>query len=492
MKSEKLSNRHFFLDLKSIITVFVSAFSLCVFFFFDQSAFSFEINSVIADVVIILLFIIAGSLGYLLYKNNLLNTRNLILLLFLCGFALRLGYALRYGYQYNQHDVESLDSKGHLSYIYYIAENLCLPNSNDWQYSHPPLHHIISAVFVKFCTAIGYSLNRSFENIQLLTVFYSSLLMPIGLMICKQCKIKGKTLLLCAVLLSFHPTFFILSGSINNDVLTIMLSMSGFLYLLKWYNSPSVKSAVLCGFFIGLAMMTKVSAALIAVVVAVTVIIKFIISNELRFKSLAVQTLLFLAVMLPLGLWHPIRNYILFAQPIGYVAPISVTSQLYIGGLSLFERIGFSLGNIHSLYVDVWNEHNLWLYLLRNSLFGEYSFGKQGIALFLVVSNFVLIICSIIALVYLTVKIKVNETVIPIIILFIVQLAFFVYFNIKYPFGCSMDFRYIVPLLFTGIVSLAKAKENLKQNSTIISNLLVFAAKMSTVVFIGSSIALFV
>ena len=89
-------------------------------------------------------------------------------------------------------------------------------------------------------------------------------------------------------------------------------------------------------------------------------------------------------------------------------------------------------------------------------------------------------------------KIKVNETVIPIIILFIVQLAFFVYFNIKYPFGCSMDFRYIVPLLFTGIVSLAKAKENLKQNSTIISKLLVFAAKMSTVVFIGSSIALFV
>ena len=62
--------------------------------------------------------------------------------------------------------------------------------------------------------------------------------------------------------------------------------------------------------------------------------------------------MLFLAVMLPLGLWHPIRNYILFAQPIGYVAPISVTSQLYIGGLSLFERIGISLGNIHSLIKD--------------------------------------------------------------------------------------------------------------------------------------------
>ena len=65
----------------------------------------------------------------------------------------------------NQHDVESLQSSGHLSYIYTIF-NGALPQTNDWQFSHPPLHHIISALFVKLSTLANFSLGRAFENIQ--------------------------------------------------------------------------------------------------------------------------------------------------------------------------------------------------------------------------------------------------------------------------------------------------------------------------------------
>ncbi len=482
-------NKQFYFDFKLILGAFAGFILICLFFFYDQSAFQFSENSIFADAVICFISVTAGAVGVWLYRNGLLKTEHLIWIAFLCGFALRLGYALKFGYYQNQHDVESLNSDGHLSYIYYIVENLKLPQSNEWQFSHPPLHHILSAVLVKFSTAIGFSLSRSFENVQLLTVMYSSLLMPIGVEICRQCKIKGKTLLFCAVLLSFHPTFFILAGSINNDILALLLSMLGVLYLVKWFNSQSLKLALLCGLFIGLAMMTKVSAALIAVIAAVTVIIKFIMESELKLKSVVLQACVFLAVMLPLGLWHPIRNYILFEQPLGYVAPLPITNPLYNGDISLFYRLGISFENVEGIYVDVWEENNIWLYLLRNSLFGEYNFGKDGIALFCVLANAVLILLSFIALLYITVKIKDNRFAIPVAVLYAVQLIFFIYFNIKYPFGCSMDFRYIVPLLFAGIVFLGITGEKIKDNCSSISLSTVSIAEISIAVLaFGSTV----
>ena len=37
----------------------------------------------------------------------------------------------------------------------------------------------------------------------------------------------------------------------------------------------------------------------------------------------------------------------------------------------------------------------------------------------------------------------------------------FIYFNIKYPFGCTMDFRYIVPTVATGAAFLGLLSDKL-------------------------------
>ena len=54
----------------------------------------------------------------------------------------------------------------------------------------------------------------------------------------------------------------------------------------------------------------------------------------------------------------------------------------------------------------------------------------------------------------------------PLFILFFVELVFFVYFNIAYPFGCSMDFRYIVPVLLSGFVFIGAFLSKLSLNNS--------------------------
>lgn len=466
---------------------FVFGFVLFLIFgFYDQTG---EYNLEFSEILTCTLLLCSSIIGFFLYKRDLLNTKTLICLIAVCGFAFRLGYAIKIGYWQNQHDVESLNSSGHLSYIYYIFNNFKLPDSNEWQFSHPPLHHILSAVVVCLGSVFGFTFERSFENIQLLTVFYSSISMLLGIKICGELGVKGKVLVLCSLILAFFPGLFILAGSINNDILMITFVLAAMLYLVKWYKSLSVKSALICGLFTGLAMMTKVSATLFAVAAAITVIIKFLIDKDLKFNKVLLHALLFVAVLLPLGLWHPIRNFVLFQQPFGYVAPIPITNPLYNGDISLFERIILPFSTtVTGVYVDVWTEHNLWSYILRNSLFGEYNFGVEGIAIFTVIANLCLISLSLISLIILQCSKKSIKNILPIIPFFVVLLSFFVYFNIEYPFGCSMDFRYIAPLFFIGVVFLGLGLQKVIQCNKFFE----YSACISTVVLCLTSVIIFI
>lgn len=413
---------------------------------FDQFACSKETLTVIADSVILSVGVACAGFGlYRSYKGDL-NEAWLMALIVTMGFALRLAYVLEYGIYEHQHDVESLKSSGHLSYIYRLSQGSGLPDSNDWQFSHPPLHHILAAGVVWLSKAVGFSDNAAFENIQLLTCLYSVLMLFVSIAIFKECGLKGRALVFSSAVVAFHPSFFIFAGSINNDCLSFLLSLLAIYFLIKWCRKRTLLNAALIGLFLGLGMMTKFSVALIAAVVAITVIVKFIVGKGKNIGSYLAQTGVFLAVMLPLGLWFQIRNMVLFDQPLGYVAPISTDNPLYIGEISLVKRLllPFSTEPV-GVFADVWEEHNLWTYLLRNSLFGEYSFGNAVVALFTVICNLALIIIATASLV-MSFKRKnriKNSATFILGLLWAVQMIFFIYFNISYPFRCTMDFRYI-------------------------------------------------
>jgi hypothetical protein len=210
-------------------------------------------------------------------------------------------------------------------------------------------------------------------------------------------------------------------------------------------------------------MCTKFSVALLVPITAVVVIVKLITDKAYKFGSFFLQTGLFLAVSMPLGLWYQIRNVIKFQQPFGYIAPIPETSDLFIGDVSIIKRVllPFSTERL-GVFVDVWEEHNLFSYVLRNSMFGEYRIGETVFAAFLVLFNLCVVLLTVLSVILLLKKGKeLFKTADWIILLVLfVQLVFFVYFNVSYPFGCTMDFRYIPLTAVCSGVLLGKVIEN--------------------------------
>lgn len=467
---------------------------LLIFFFtVDQAALSSEQKKVISDFLYLVPLIFSAGIAFFMKKSGLLNRKTVLVLIITCGFAMRLAYAVRFGYYENQHDVEGLTSAGHLSYIYKLALDGTLPNTNDWQYCHPPLHHFLASIMVRASLASGFSEAAAFENIQLLTVFYSTLCIFAGSAVIRASGAGENGTLWLTAILAFHPFFIILGGSINNDILCAMLMLYAVLYLVKWYKSPSVKTAAMCGLFTGLGMMTKFSAAMIAVSAAFAVFIKWITDKNLKFSKFILHTAVFSAFMLPLGMWYQIRNYLLFGQAIGYVAPIGTNNRLYIGDINVFKRLllPFS-GEYHGVYADVWNEYNLPQYFLRNSLFGEYDFGNYAAAALLVAVNALIVAFSVASLVLIIRKRKLISDNLPAFSVWFFQILSFVVFNIRYPFRCSMDFRYIVPTVVCGLIFLGAASQYGSNNDggsayTALKNVF----KYLTVLFCALSAAVF-
>ncbi len=394
-----------------------------------------------------------------------LSDGKLIALILLAAFFVRLGYVIRCPYNINQHDVESLNSNGHLSYIYRLAMGNGLPTTNEWQYCHPPLHHILASGVFGMSQGFGVSEAGAFENIQLLTLLYSHITACIWCLLLSNIGIRKIALLISCGIIAFHPSFIILSASINNDILTIMLSSAALYFLFRWYSAPSIKYAAFIGVFTGLAMMSKFSAALIAIIVAIAVLIRYATDKEYKLNAFLTQTATFLAAMLPLGLWYQVRNMIKFAQPLGYVAPLSTDSQLYTGDSSLLERFIFApKAELEKLFCDPWNDVNLIAYTLRCSIFGEYKWGSSVICAILLALNIAMIALALIAAVIMLTKFKgyKNPFCLIFTLIWAVHIAFFMCFYLSSPFGCTMDFRYAVPTLLGNMGLLAMCADRLQ------------------------------
>lgn len=140
--------------------------------------------------------------------------RNLLLFF---GFLVRVIYIWSLPNDVSSHDLGHVVDTGevtggHLGYISYIYHYGKIPDIDPrtvWAYYNPPLYHILSTIWLKINTSIGLSLEQSAENLQILTLLYSSLAVVVFEKILDECSIKNKrkNLLLC-----FLEHFQCLSG----------------------------------------------------------------------------------------------------------------------------------------------------------------------------------------------------------------------------------------------------------------------------------------
>lgn len=325
---------------------------------------------------------ILAAIALCLAVQRRLTWRWAVCLLLAAGFALRLGYVLYTDIYTRQHDVAWMGAgTGHMGYIEYFVQYRRLPDfdpRSHWQFYHPPLYHILSAAVYSFFGWIGMEPARIGESLQFVTLFYSSACMVLAYRIFRQMGLARWGLLTALALICFYPMFIQLAGGLNNDILSITFMLAAVLYTLRWHKERTLRHILCAALFMGLGMMTKLSAALLAPAMAWVFLAGLIRAPASQRRRIWLEFAAFFALCAPLGLWWPLRNLALFDMPLNYVAEIGRDSGQYIGHIDAVKRLfDFSAYQFRQLY-EAWGqpyqEFNMFVGLLKTGVFDEQTF----------------------------------------------------------------------------------------------------------------------
>ena len=423
-----------------------------------------------------------------------LTARHIVIILLVAGYALRVGYMLHTPATVRQQDTYSKRFNGHEAYAWTLFETGELPTSNDYQFYHPPLNAMLQATFMHvmnwvtslfggkyFPDAFTYGIPDYVDNqryflyssCQILCVLYSFITAVTLVKMVKLFNFSKKTYLFLAAFVVFYPRHIQFAGMLNNDALAYMLSTLALYFALKWWKGGKAFGyIVLCAFAVGLGMMAKLSSATVCLPIAGIFVYEFVCTlkkkeQALKLWKMVLQYGVFLCICAPIGLWFQVYASVRFDQPLGFVFS-NLNKKLYTGDHSVWGRFGitFDLSEyVGSLYCRPFEgNYNLLNYALKSSIFGEFFYtqgdGWGAVAvLFAYLGVAFLVFGAVWCLVlwwksgkdgnsFLSKNSPVShKDVLFTVLLVASQVLSEIYFYIKMPYGCTMDFRYIMPLI---------------------------------------------
>lgn len=412
------------------------------------------------------------SVLYACANTDKFQTQLNALFIFAIGFLVKFHYVFNTSVYTRQNDVHVFGGdSGHAAYMEYLIAHRALPNFDVrevWQFCHPPLHHIICAFWIDINeNVLGVGHNPARESLQTLTLFYAMCIMITAYKLLRRFKLQNMALYVPLLMISFHPAFILMSGAINNDVLSAAFMMGAVLCTLNWYDNQTYANILKIAFCVGLGMMTKLSAAIVAPAIALVFLAVFIKKIRTDWLHLIGQFAAFGVVCVPLGLWFEIRNYIKWKVPITYVQEMPNTVMQYIGDRSFKDRLTDFSGEQFKSVFEQWlcyddkgeltgyNEYNPIIALFKNSLFSEsvnettfentpYMLTAARVFFWLGIAlAAVFLLLMVVMLVKKCEMRPVEKTLFG----FFYISMIFNYFKMcyDYPFTCTMNFRYITP-----------------------------------------------
>lgn len=436
-----------------------------------------QLNSDIAACIVMAAgYVLVTGYGFYLKKSKKLSTESLVVLIFAAGFILKTGYVLYSDILTRQNDVAIFEEGKynffHSGYILYVRDNFALPKGDIremGQFYHPPFHYLVSAVFLKAYEIFLPKGTHNYEGLQALSLLWSQFAV---IMIYKNLKLLGiseESRPIAASIVSVFPTFTILAGSVNNDVLSILLFFTAFYFGLRWFKEGKWTNILFSALATGFGMMTKLSIGLIAFPLGFLFIVKLI--KDLKNKNGGAKTFANLAVFglisVPLGLWYQIRNYLMYKIPLTYL----LRSDNYYQDVSRYTPVqrlfGFYGFPIEDYYVNLGSDgeqdYNIFITEVKTLLFGEenyrddFTMSMAGYAL--LITLLILILIATAGFIVMLIKAKKNGNLwenLSMAILAVTQVGSIITFSLKYPHICSMNFRYSTPLILCGVLFYTK------------------------------------
>lgn len=445
----------------NLVKVFTLALSILVIYVL---VYRLELQTSVQSMMLLIIILVAFMGGYNLCQK--FDREMLVAYILFIGFVMRIGYMLYTPCTVRCHDLKaiSIASDGNAAYILTILSGH-LPISNEGQFYHPPLYYILSGIVIFVLKPI-LNLTNEIDIIncaKLISCTFSCATLYCVKSLCDELKINKPIPL---SLVAFLPNFYLMGGRVNNDAMAVFFMTMVLLFSMRWYKNQSIKNTAILALSFGLGMMSKISVAVLAIPTGLLMIYVIVTSIKKRNLLKTLKSLcLFTVVSIPLGLAYPIRNWVLFEQPFNYVFDVGsdgFASQNY----SFVQRfLSFPMPKMFKpIYNNVHTDYNIWMYLLKGGLFGEFRF---NIAVPIPATMlFIYVLISIFMIISMVSALKEKDkNIIYLVLSATVLFISYIAFNIMYPYGCTMDFRYVAPvfvintLLFGRFIDKHKTKK---------------------------------
>ncbi|MDD5020738.1 MAG: glycosyltransferase family 39 protein [Endomicrobiaceae bacterium] len=461
---------------------------------------SFLEQKIIVEYMFLVAVLIAGISALFLNSKLKLNDVNICILLGSLSFLFHVTYVLCTSIEEYQYDLYFDNNGGHVGYIFYILNKLTLPNFNfspveRGMFYHPPLHHIISAIWIRINIFMGVlTKNQAIENLQFLTLFYSGCMIVIFYKLFRELTLKKLALVIPFAIVCFHPQFIMFSGSLNNDILFLALSFATVLFVIKWYKNPNIKNIIKVAILLGLAFITKLLALILIPAVFIIFLIKFLNNKNIEFKK---QILIFLLIFIPLGLWYYIYNFIRWDVPFYYVGGLNRLSGLinnYVYVPQKLFHIDFNV--FRDIFYNQNLNENILSVLLKTSVFG---YSHHGIASDVIMSGNILLYTNIVFIIIailsgvISILDKTKNYLLKIFLYTIFATNVFLYFMffIAGHKIIEYEFRFLSFSIFIGVTAIAFVLDKIQHNDSFFVKFYKFFIIILTLIFCLSSIVFY-
>ena len=412
----------------------ISVFLLCIGLMFWHALF--------AGTWFVALAVIVSAM-LLMKRKKCLSAADIV---FVTAFLLNLWYILFSWGNVRQYDYFNF----FMHADYFVTHDFFINKPSDYLqsvYFQPPLWGAICGAVTKVMMLLGKTKEAGFDFVRFINLFAISgtgiiFWRMISLFIAKEnVRFFGFALFL------FLPINAIMANLVNNDAMVYFLMTATLYEAFLWYENGAWKQIYIMSGLLFLGAMIKFSALMIMPALGVLCLFK-LINTKNKFSAKLWGQFVVLGLGAAIGfLW----GFMLLYHHLPLTPPPINNDYQNMSSYAFFERM-FSLEKIGIPFADLRGgqlEPNVWLTLVKTSLFGEWAW--QGL-LWAYLLYAIGMICAVLFIgsFFSLFNYKIGKDYainFSLVVLVFSVFAAWINFWLEYPYFCSSEFRYVIILL---------------------------------------------
>ena len=413
-----------------------------------------KMNSIVGYAINVLAFI-SLSLFFAFIARRLRFGKTLIALLFI-GILFRCVFFMAMPYKKFSMDVE-----GHIEYIQYVIENHSVPSTQDcWSCYHPPVYYVAASPFYVLSEFLGLPATAGLQSFSLLL---SVLTAFFGMLFLRKI-LEGWPLIIASSLWIFWPLMIMVTPRIGNDSMFYLMHVLCMWAGMSYVKDGRGKNLILALVATALALWTKSTGAVTLGLFFVFMVSGYFVNK--RFQKLSKSEIVAWAMFVIIAVTFVLRR-IMGAELVGNADVLNRSMRV---PNFAFNYLYFDLRNfLEYPFTSGWDSAMgrdfFWNYALKSSMFGEWSMLPTANGRFWATMMSVFLLGLIVFAIRGFWKTRLGLTHWILLLQGVAFIAALMALRIKYPFACSNDFRYILPVLLSFAPFVAMGV-TLKESST--------------------------